>query len=52
MEWRRGGRRTRQVRDDGGLDQDGGNWGGEKYSDSGHVLKVELREFADKWYVE
>lgn len=40
------------MRDDGNLNQCGGSQGSEKYSDSGQVLKVELRRFDDRLYVE
>lgn len=40
------------MRDDANLNQCGGSQGSEKYSDSGQVLKVELRRFDDRLYVE
>ena len=35
----------------GGLDQSCDSQGGERYSDSGHVLKLELK-FADIFYIK
>lgn len=43
--------KTIQAGDDCGLGQGGSRGGGKKRSDSGHVLKVDLTEFADGWRV-
>lgn len=44
--------KTIQAGDDYGLGQGSSKWGGKKYSDSRHILNVDLTVFTDGWRYE